>query len=404
VKVLVLGTGLQGRAALYDLMHSPCVTHIIAADVNTHALEQWLARLPRDKIQVVQVDARDEPQVARLMQRVDAVIVLLPTTFHVAMARLAIANGIHLINSSYAPPEFQEIGRQAASRGLAILPEFGLDPGIDLVLAGHTIRQFDTVYQFYSYGAGFPEPSAANNPLRYKISWTFDGVLKAYRRDARIVRDGQIVDIPGREIFAPTNIHSVETEWGTLEAYPNGDVVPYLQALGILTTVRQAGRFALRYSGHCAFWYVMAQLGFLEETPQIAGLAPRDFVRLLLEPQLQFADDERDIALVRVDAQGIKDGRPRHLVYQVVDRRDVQTGLMAMNRTVGYTCSIGAQMILRGDIRKRGLLSPITDIPAEVFFNELRQRGITVQQAEYEITGQGPANAAKNETELQKPG
>jgi saccharopine dehydrogenase-like NADP-dependent oxidoreductase len=189
VKILVLGTGLQGRAALYDLMHSPCVTHIIAADVNTHALEQWLARLPRDKIQVVQVDARDEPQVARLMQRVDAVIVLLPTTFHVAMARLAIANGIHLINSSYAPPEFQEIGRQAASRGLAILPEFGLDPGIDLVLAGHTIRQFDTVYQFYSYGAGFPEPSAANNPLRYKISWTFDGVLKAYRRDARIVRD-----------------------------------------------------------------------------------------------------------------------------------------------------------------------------------------------------------------------
>ena len=53
-----------------------------------------------------------------------------------------------------------------------------------------------------------------------------------------------------------------------------------------------------------------------------------------------------------------------------------------MNRTVGYTASIGAQMILRGDIRKRGLLSPLTDIPTDIFFEELRQRGITVQRAE----------------------
>jgi saccharopine dehydrogenase-like NADP-dependent oxidoreductase len=53
-----------------------------------------------------------------------------------------------------------------------------------------------------------------------------------------------------------------------------------------------------------------------------------------------------------------------------------------MNRTVGYTASIGAQMILRGDIRKRGLLSPLTDIPTNTFFTELRQRGIRVQREE----------------------
>lgn len=53
-----------------------------------------------------------------------------------------------------------------------------------------------------------------------------------------------------------------------------------------------------------------------------------------------------------------------------------------MNRTVGYTASIGAQMILRGDIRKRGLLSPLSDVPTDMFFTELRQRGITVQREE----------------------
>lgn len=384
MRILVLGTGLQGRATLHDLARSPTVTRVIAADADISTLQNWLARLNSDKIHAAQVDARDENQVAALMRQVDLVIVLLPTTFHVSIARLAVANGIHLVNSSYAPPEFQDIGRQAQARGLAILPEFGLDPGIDLVLAGQAVRQFDEIHQFYSYGAGFPEPSAANNPLRYKITWTFDGVLKAYRRAARVIRAGNLVEVPGREIFAPANIHHVETEWGTLEAYPNGDVVPYLESLGIVATVREAGRFAMRYAGHCAFWYTLAQLGFLEETPQIGGVSPREFVRTLLEPQLQFAENERDIALIRLDVRGIRNGRKHRLVYQVVDYRDLQTGLMAMNRTVGYTCSIGAQMILRGDIQKRGLLSPLRDVPVQIFLNELRQRGITVQQEETE--------------------
>jgi saccharopine dehydrogenase-like NADP-dependent oxidoreductase len=148
--------------------------------------------------------------------------------------------------------------------------------------------------------------------------------------------------------------------------------------MGIASTVRDAGRFAMRYPGHCAFWYTLAQLGFLDDTPTIAGVAPREFVRALLEPQLQFADAERDVALIRLDVRGVKDGRKLHLVYEVIDRRDLETGLMAMNRTVGYTISIGAQMILRGDIRKRGLLSPLSDVPAELFFDELRRRGIGV--------------------------
>jgi saccharopine dehydrogenase-like NADP-dependent oxidoreductase len=111
-------------------------------------------------------------------------------------------------------------------------------------------------------------------------------------------------------------------------------------------------------------------------------MVPRDFVRSLLEPQLQYAEDERDVAVIRVDVRGIQRGRRRRLLYQVIALRDLTSGLLAMNRTVGYTASIGAQMILRGDIRKRGLLSPLTDIPTDVFFQELRERGISVQREE----------------------
>jgi saccharopine dehydrogenase-like NADP-dependent oxidoreductase len=342
--------------------------------------------LKTDKVEPVGLDARDHDRVAALMRKVQAVIVLLPTTFHVPITRLAIANGIHLVNSSYVPPEFHEIGRDAAARGLAILPEFGFDPGIDLVLAGQAVKELDEVHEFYSYGAGFPEQRAATGPLRYKISWTFEGVLKSYVRDAQVIREGKTVTIPGREIFASSNIHRVDMEgWGALEAYPNGDVVHYLKAMGVAGTVKNAGRFAMRWPGHCAFWYALSQLGFLDLGPIPVGNAPvvpREFVRNLLEPQLQYGDDERDVAVIRVDVRGLKDGRRRRVLSQVVDLRDVESGLLAMNRTVGYTASIGAQMILRGDIRKRGLLSPLSDIPTNTFFTELRQRGISVQREE----------------------
>jgi saccharopine dehydrogenase-like NADP-dependent oxidoreductase len=320
------------------------------------------------------------------MRQVQVVIVLLPVSYHVPITRLAVESGIHLVNSSYVPPEFHRIGRDAAARGLAILPEFGFDPGIDLVLAGQAVKELDEVHEFYSYGAGFPEPKAAAGPLRYKISWTFEGVLKSYMRDAHVIREGKTVAIPGREIFSPTNIHTVEMkEWGGLEAYPNGDVVHYLDALGVTATVKNAGRFAMRWPGHCAFWYALAQLGFLDQAPipvVNASVAPRDFVRSLLEPQLQYADDERDVAVIRVDVRGLKNGRRRRLLYQVIDLRDLESGLLAMNRTVGYTASIGAQMILRGDIKKRGLLSPLTDVPTGIFLAELRGRGISVQREE----------------------
>jgi len=111
-------------------------------------------------------------------------------------------------------------------------------------------------------------------------------------------------------------------------------------------------------------------------------MVPRDLVRSLLEPQLQYADDERDVAVLRVEVRGLTKGRRRRLLYQVVDLRDLDSGLLAMNRTVGYTASIGAQMILRGEIPKRGLLSPLTDIPTDRFLAELRARGITVQREE----------------------
>jgi saccharopine dehydrogenase-like NADP-dependent oxidoreductase len=104
-----------------------------------------------------------------------------------------------------------------------------------------------------------------------------------------------------------------------------------------------------------------------------------------LEPQLQLSKDERDIALIRVDASGIKDGKKKRIIYQLIDKRDLTTGFTAMTRTVGFSISVGAQMILRGDIKKRGVLSPAKDVPFNIFIEELEKRGLKLGRSVEEL-------------------
>jgi saccharopine dehydrogenase-like NADP-dependent oxidoreductase len=49
-----------------------------------------------------------------------------------------------------------------------------------------------------------------------------------------------------------------------------------------------------------------------------------------------------------------------------------------MNRTVGFTASIAAQLVLAGKITEKGVLSPVRHVPARLVLDELRRRGMEV--------------------------
>ena len=49
-----------------------------------------------------------------------------------------------------------------------------------------------------------------------------------------------------------------------------------------------------------------------------------------------------------------------------------------MNRTVGYTASIAAQMVLKGEISGAGVLSPMKDVPIDSVLDELAERGVRI--------------------------
>jgi lysine 6-dehydrogenase len=385
MKVLLLGVGMQGKAALHDLASSPSVSSIIAADRDLAILERYVASRGYRNVTCAQIDASNGASIDRLMALgPDVAIDLLPVPFIGTVAHSAVCHGVNLVNTFYVTPEVAALADEAAAKGVIILPEFGMDPGIDLVMLGEAIKRFDTVTEVYSYGAGFPEGAAANNSLKYKIAWTFEGVLRSYLRPARMMHDGKTVDIPETEQFAPGGVRSVDVEGvGTLEAFPNGDALQYIPYLPDASTLKEMGRYTCRWPGHSQFWKKLVDLHFLDEEPinvDGAQVSPRQFLAALLAPQLQYRDDERDVAFLRVDVRGTKSGRDKRAVLEVVDRRDLQTGFTAMSRTVGFTASIGAQMIADGTIRGTGLLSPVRDVPWDAFRRALDARSITVSE------------------------
>lgn len=390
MKVLLLGVGLQGKAALHDLVNSEEVSEIIAADIDIEGLKTLVAKKQYSKVSCEFLDVNKQENIDQLMaQKPDVVIDLLPVNFVDKIAQSVVNYGLNLVNTCYTSLFLKTLADEAENKGIIILPEFGFDPGIDLVILGEARKGLENIELINSYGAGIPEAEACNNPLNYKVTWTFEGVLRSYFRKGILIKDGKIVEIKENEMFHPENIHEVEIEGvGKLEAIPNGDAVKYLEIIGIkkdskeYSLINEMGRYSMRWPGHSSLWKTLVDLHFLDNEPITINnieVNRREFLAKIIEPHILLEPHERDLAILRVELIGMKDGKKKRIIYDMVDKRDLDSGFTAMSRTVGFTASIGAQLIGLGKISKKGLLTPVNDIPYEILDSELRKRNIIIK-------------------------
>ena len=393
--VLQLGYGMQGKASLEDILENKSITKVMVADISD---EIWALpeKLKDQRVEPVKLDMRDENSVLELMRKSDVIIELLPGEYALPAAKLAAEAGVSLVSAMYLfnpgeqdetkkelqREEISRLNETAKSKGITILEEFGMDPGIDLVLGAKAVEELDEVKVFHSYGAGFPELEASSNPIRYKFTWSVIGVMRSYQRPARVIKGGKIVDIPADCMFEEDNMHFLNLpEFDSkLECFANGDSVTFSEIFRLDKTISSMGRYICRWPGTGAFWSVMAKSGFLSSAPIMTPsgeIAPDSFCAALLggQEQFRYSEDERDVALIRSDVRGYKNGEPLRVVLQIIDKRDLKSGLTAMQRTVGFPMSIGAQMILDGRISQRGIVNPVS-VPFEPFIEELEKRGI----------------------------
>lgn len=381
------GLGLQGRAALAALSLDPSVRRIVCADLTIEVPEKVRAMVDVEKTWFEKVDASSKDDlVALLKQDVDVALEFLPVPLMPKVYEAAVEAGVGLVGTSYGQT-IRHLHHRAMDAGVSLMPECGLDPGIDLIVCGRALGEFDELHVLNSYCGGIPEKKACDNPLNYKISWNWDLVLRSQKRPAVLIRDGRRVEIAAEDQQDNGMIGAIDfSGLGELEAIPNGDAVFYTDLLGVTGTIRETGRYTLRWPGWCAFWAPLKKLGFLSDEPlDIGGCAvtPHQFVVRLLEPQLQFREDEKDLVVMRNVFRGLKGGRRKTIITDLFIERDLGTGLLAMNLSVAYPATIVARMIGSGRIRKRGVLSPVVDVPHDLFMTELTRCGITVKEEVY---------------------
>ena len=136
---------------------------MICADVNLEPIKDISDFIDMSKVRTASLDATDSQNLDRLFQQADVVIDLLPRQFLETVCRAAIRNGISVVNTNYAYP-IAHLHESAQGAGVAIMPECGLDPGIDLILYGEARRRFDELNLINSLLRRFPRTGRLRQP------------------------------------------------------------------------------------------------------------------------------------------------------------------------------------------------------------------------------------------------
>jgi lysine 6-dehydrogenase len=376
--MLVLGAGLQGSACAYDLLQNPEVKEVRLADINIQHLPPFLAPYSGPRLLPTPLDVRDREAVLAVMRSSDAVMSAIPYYFNLDMAKCAIEAGVHFAdlggNTDLVIGQ-KALDTDAKAKGVTIVPDCGLAPGMVNILAQYGISQLDTVGSVKIFVGGLPQ--RPEPPLNYQVVYSLEGVLDYYTTKSWIVRDGR-----GQQIEALSEIEHVEfgDGVGTLEAF---------HTAGGLSTMafRYDGKIptmeykTLRYPGHAATMAAIRELGLLDVEPvDVKGskVVPRDLFIAAAGPRL--TRESPDLVALRVEVRGTVAGTPRRLVWELVDRADEKHGISAMMRTTGYSLSVTGQMQVRGEVQPPGVCTPDECIPAPRYIEELAKRGVRIRQ------------------------
>ena len=373
---------MQGSAAIRDMVQSSQVAEVGAADLDVEKAHRIISNLKSGKVKARQVDAANNRDLVELMRSgFDVVACLLPARLNLDVAKAAVKAQVSMVDVSH-PGAISGLDNAAREARVSILPACGLDPGIDLVLYGYGCSKLDKVHEIHSYCGGIPQREYADGPLRYKISWTWEGVLESYARKAKILHEGKEIEVQNimedyvKRVTFPEPV-------GEAECFLNGDATVYRETLG-LKHVREMTRWTVRWPGHCELWSKLLRMNLLGdeplEVPEGTYITPRQFMIRHMAPQLQYKKGEGDLVVLRVELVGEMRGDHRRIVFDLVDLCDPKTGVSAMARTTGYTCSIVAQMVGSGMIAEKGVLLPERNVPFETFFHELANRGILITE------------------------
>jgi len=412
-KVLILGAGMVVKPIVNYLLEKEI--HVTVATRTKSKADDMIDGHPNGTSVAWTVD--DAETLDKMVAEHDLTVSLLPWMYHIMVAKHCIKHKKNMVTTSYVKPEMKALDQEAKDAGIIILNELGLDPGIDHMSAmriiDHVHGKGGKVEEFYSICGALPSPEIADdNPFRYKFSWSPKGVVLAGNNDGRYLRHGKETYIPTEDLFK--NPLSVDfPKVGKLNIYPNRDSMPYIDLYGIPET-KTMMRGTFRYPGWCesmdamkalklitndtydltgkTYAEMLAELngfdstenirqktadhlnipveshaikamewlGIFDEQPMNRQMdTPFEVISDLMIEKMMIGREERDmVAMQHVFLASYPGGKKEVIKSSMLDFGTQMTDT-AIARTVALPAAVGVEMILKDQIKVKGVYIPV---------------------------------------------
>lgn len=382
----ILGAGMQGTAAAYDLAKHAPESRIILGDSSLTQAQKAAERVDllvgRKCCEAAQVDAMDEASLKAFLADVDVVVSCVPYWMHPRIAAAAIEGGAGMVDlggNTEITLETLALDERAKAAGVSVIPDCGLAPGLVNNIGAWLLDNLDVAESIKLYCGVLPQNPQP--PLNYKLTFNVEGLVTEYDFEAVTVRDGEITLV---DTLAELEELHVE-ELGCMEAFTTSggtSTAPY----SFKDRVPNYEYKTIRFPGHCEKVRMFRELGFWStEEVQVgsATVKPREVFYKVFGDALSTFED-LDQCAVRGVGEGSRNGEHVKLQVDIFDRQCAATGFTSMERLTGFSIAIYALEVAKGATAP-GALRYETAVNAEHFLTELQKRGIAMKFSEERV-------------------
>ncbi|RKQ19035.1 saccharopine dehydrogenase family protein [Ureibacillus endophyticus] len=382
MKVVVLGAGLMGKEVARDLTASDKVEKIYLADLDTDTAQAFVDSLNTQKVEVVKLDANNDEELKNVMARGDVTVNALFYEFNKKVAKAAIEIGVHSVDLGGhigdVTEEVLTLHEAAKEKGITIIPDLGVAPGMVNILAGYGASKLDSVESIKLYVGGIP--TKPEPPLNYTRVFSLEGVFDHYTEPSKVIQDGKLKEVNSLSGVEPIYFN----EFGVLEAfYTSGGISTLYKTFPNVKTLEYK---TIRYKGHAEKFKLLADLGFFDKENKVEvdgnEVKVRDVVREALKKKL-YLGNKQDAVLLRVIVSGEKSGEQVTYEYEMNIKREDTSSMTAMARATACTIAAVAVMLGSGTITERGVFPPETVVPGKEYIDKMANRNVVIKETSH---------------------
>jgi saccharopine dehydrogenase-like NADP-dependent oxidoreductase len=370
-KVIVLGSGFIGSTIASDLSSDYFVT---AADVDAHRLKN----LSNKKINTIVSDLSSESSIHKIVSDYNIVICALPGFMGFNTLRSIIKAGKNVVDISFFSEDPFLLDGLAKEKEVTAIVDCGISPGLSNIVLGYHNQKMK-VKNYKCIVGGLPYEREW--PFQYKAYFSPIDVIEEYKRPARMVVDGKLVE---KEALSDPEIINYNVV-GDLEAFNTDGLRSLLKTVNIRDMVEKT----LRYPGHIELMKVLREIGYFDDVEiEVGGksIRPIDVTAKLIFPFWSPKKNEKDFTILDILIEGEMGTKKCSHRYFIFDSFDKHTGTSSMARTTGYTCSTVARYFLEGKYDRRGICPPEYLGEDERCYNflltNLHEKGIMINHTE----------------------